>query len=522
MGINLNQQSTVAELFQHLDTQRHIHLERARQCSALTIPSLLPPEGHDENHHLPTPYQSVGAEGVNTLASKLLLSLFPPNTPFFRISIDAYVIEDLKKKLGEKDFKTRVESKLGNIERAIQDFIETRAIRIPCFKALRHLIVTGGALVYLPDSGDMKIYRLDQYVVKRDPFGNVIQIVIQEKMHPDALDEELYSEIENEIEKSKRDKTVDLYTNVYLDPENNTMYKVEQEVAGKKLEGSEGTYKAEELPWIVLRWTDAEGEAYGRGHVEEFLGDLISLESLSQSIVEGSAALAKLLFLINPNGVTDPEDLENAPNTGCVPGRDEDVTALQANKYADFKVTMETANKIEQRLSRVFLSFTSIQRDAERVTAQEIRYMAQQLEDALGGIFSILSLEFQYPLVKRIMAIMRSQNMLPKLPNGITMQITTGMEALGRGHDLNKLMQFTEILQATGDPKVWERVKKNDYIRRAANALGIDTDGLIVSDEEWAAMQNQQHQANVMEQAIPGVVQEGAKAVAQGAVQNKK
>ena len=41
-----------------------------------------------------------------------------------------------------------------------------------------------------------------------------------------------------------------------------------------------------------------DGESYGRGRVEEFIGDLKSLEALSQALVEGSAAAAKVVFTV--------------------------------------------------------------------------------------------------------------------------------------------------------------------------------------------------------------------------------
>ena len=58
-------------------------------------------------------------------------------------------------------------------------------------------------------------------------------------------------------------------------------------------------------------------------------------------------------------------------------------------------------------MSYAFLLHTAIQRDAERVTAQEIRYMAEQLETAMGGVYSLLSQEFQLPLVKILMKRMQ-------------------------------------------------------------------------------------------------------------------
>jgi hypothetical protein len=69
---------TAESRWTRLQSKRHAVLERARDCAALTIPALVPPEGHDDNNVLPTPYQSLGARGVNNVASKLLMSLFPP------------------------------------------------------------------------------------------------------------------------------------------------------------------------------------------------------------------------------------------------------------------------------------------------------------------------------------------------------------------------------------------------------------------------------------------------------------
>jgi len=75
-------------LYTKLSGQRFPYIKRGRDASALTIPSILPAEGHNGASALPTPYQSVGARGVNNLAAALLLSLLPPNSPFFRLVVE--------------------------------------------------------------------------------------------------------------------------------------------------------------------------------------------------------------------------------------------------------------------------------------------------------------------------------------------------------------------------------------------------------------------------------------------------
>ena len=93
--------------YENYASDRYTFLARAREAAAITIPSLLPKEGHTGSSILPTPFQSVGARGVNNLASKLLLSLLPPNAPFFRLVIDDAELEQM------------VESQKGAVEEAL-------------------------------------------------------------------------------------------------------------------------------------------------------------------------------------------------------------------------------------------------------------------------------------------------------------------------------------------------------------------------------------------------------------------
>ena len=54
--------------FELLAAEREVYLTRARECATLTIPTLIPASGSGKNSNFPTPYQGVGARGVNNLA----------------------------------------------------------------------------------------------------------------------------------------------------------------------------------------------------------------------------------------------------------------------------------------------------------------------------------------------------------------------------------------------------------------------------------------------------------------------
>ena len=91
-----------AARYEKLATERETFLNRGRECAKLTIPALHPDAGHSSSSILHTPYQGIGARGVNNLASKLLLSLLPPNTPFFRFVLDDFTAMELAQQPGAR------------------------------------------------------------------------------------------------------------------------------------------------------------------------------------------------------------------------------------------------------------------------------------------------------------------------------------------------------------------------------------------------------------------------------------
>ena len=94
--VNKDDKSNIESQYEKLSINRETYIERAREASELTIPHLFPPKGANEATTYPTPYQSVGSRGVTNLASKLMLALFPPQAPFFRLDIDDLIYKQLE------------------------------------------------------------------------------------------------------------------------------------------------------------------------------------------------------------------------------------------------------------------------------------------------------------------------------------------------------------------------------------------------------------------------------------------
>ena len=134
--------------------------------------------------------------------------------------------------------------------------------------------------------------------------------------------------------------------------------------------------------------------------------------------------------------------------------------------------------------------------------------LSQELEAALGGLYSLLSQELQLPIVSRLMDKMSRDKRLPKIPKDIVKPtIVTGVEALGRGNDLNRLDIFLAgANQVVGPQAVTQYLNVSDYFKRRATALGIETEGLIKTEEEiQQAMQQQQMMEMAQKLGAPAV-----------------
>lgn len=515
-----------------LAQDREPYLERARLCSELTLPYLIPPDDLPKGAKLKQPYQSVGASGVTNLASKLLLSMLPPNEPCFRLRIDNLEFEREQEQM-DKNFKAQVDKALSRVEQAVIGDIETKGDRPVVYEGNQHLIIGGNVLYHDDEDKGLRLIPLSKFVTMRDPSGQVIEIIIKETVtlcslpadfaeklrknneedSPDKKDSQKQYHLSADFRKDEQEE-VELYTCVTL--EDDDKWHVFQECRGHVIDGTDGTYKRYECPYIPVRMYQIAGENYGRSFVENYLGDLISLESLEQALLEASAISARMLFLVNPNSVTDTEQLVNAPNGGVVTGLATDVTVLQTQKQADLQVVQQEVMTLKDNLRTAFLMVDGIRRDAERVTAEEIRVMAQELEANLGGVYTVISQEFQLPYITGRMARLTDARKLPPLPQDeIKPTIVTGFEAIGRGNDKQKLLEFLTTLTETLGEHAFSLININNAVSRLASSMGINPEGLIKTEEEQMqerqqamAQQQEMQQADMAKQVSPEIIKQ--------------
>ena len=109
----------------------------------------------------------------------------------------------------------------------------------------------------------------------------------------------------------------------------------------------------------------------------------------------------------------------------------------------------------------------------------------------MGGLYSQLTQELQLPLVKRLVFILQRTNKVPDFPRGedgeslIHPKPITGMEAIGRGDDRNKLLEFIEASRnALGPEVLTQYINMEEALRRLAASSSIDTTNLVKTPEQ--------------------------------------
>jgi hypothetical protein len=480
---------TAKDVYKALLASREKLEQEWRDCSMLTLPYVFPDDDLDESTMLPTPYNSIGPSAVNTLASKLLLALLPPTGNFFRLLPNEEDVEGF-----EKEALDQLDKELSKLEQDVNTVINTQALRVPLYEALKLLIITGNTLLYKIPGGSIKVFSPYQYVVNRDYAGNPITMCIKEKVSKRVLPKnivEMVTEAEDTAEKDKKD--LEIYT--IIQRVDRDKYEMFQEINGFVLETSIKTYNQNTLPYLPLRWTSIANENYGRGLVEQYLGDLRSLEGLTQMIVEGGGIMAKTVFGLKPAASTKIEDLNNAANGDFVEGDlEKDVTVLQVNKAADLKVPYDLMMSLEQRLAKAFLLLQGQVRDSERTTATEVRAVANELEMALGGTFSVLSQELQLPLLRLLL-----DEIEPKILEVTTPTISTGISAISRERDYQNLNTLASTIVQFGPEAAGQYLDMSKFFSKIAIALGMEPDEIVKSQEQ---IQAEQQQAMAAQQAM--------------------
>ena len=470
-------------------------INRCADYAQWTIPAVFPKQLHSGvgNQTVEYDYQSMGAMLVNKLASKLAQTLFPTNTSFFKLQLVT------PNGAEENEEVARVISKL---ELAACQLLFRNAEYARIVQAIRLLVVTGNALL-IRTQGSLRVMSLHNYVVRRNAFGDVLDIVTKESLYARELAPE-YAKVLNIDVVQDPERVLELYTKcclVYSDTEGEPPHWLVQQEINGQLIGEESTYPFELCPYIPVVWGLSTGDNYGRGIVEEYAGDFIKMSELSAALTTYELESCNVRYVVDPASTLDLKAAQESQTGDFVSGSPNGVSALELGEFQKIQALSQELQAVFSRLAQAFM-YTNNQRDAERVTAYEIQTNAMEAEEALGGVYSQLSHAMHLPLAYLLCNEVNPQFWAQYLRGQWQLNIITGMQALGRSAELQQWLLLTQSISLVVPTlqQISPRFNTEKIIDIFMLGHGLSQDGVMLTGrqlEEKMALYQAQQEATV-------------------------
>lgn len=485
--------TTASSFWQEREGKRSNMLLRLERYAAMTIPKVLHPESYDQSNDPDTQdYQSLGAQGTTHLSNKLMLAMFAPSRPFLKLQASEKFLKEAAAKANITE--TQVNAVLVQGERRAIKKLDSLAQRPKLFQVMRSLIVVGNCLLVL-EKKSMRVMSIRNYVVKRNVKGEVIELCIREKVLFNELDPAVQTQL---AMRYTGDSEVYFYK--WLKRQENGQMAMTQWVEDMQLpEKFNGRWAIDKCPYQVLTWDLSDDADYGTGLVEEYARDFEAVSVLSEAIVNGGVLSAEFRWMVNPNGITSVEDVANSNNGDALPGLEQDVKPVSGGNPKALEVLAQSLDRWERRISRGFLMGSAIIRDAERVTQEEVRMTANELETAYGGVYSTLAASLQKPV--GVWLLDASDFSLQGTQIEVT--IVTGLDALSRNGDLeNFRLAVSDLAQISQLPEPLQKRLRFDEVKSfIGQGRNVDLDKFFITDEEYAKV-IEQEQASRMVEAV--------------------
>lgn len=490
------------DVYGYLCKGREVVVETSREMAELTIPSVFPPEGYKVGEKLPGNNQSVGAQCVNTLASKLMFMAFPPGQP---IAIFEPVETALQAEIDrDPQLYGRIQLALSRLEESHRKRFQLTPLATAYVGYIKLLLVSGNALWKHVKLNSPTYHRCTDYVVSRAANGHPMVTIHKEKVRVATLPEDVQDMILSHDEKLadvpewEREATIYSVCKFKGNPssdneEGSWLYWEEYE--GRLIEGSEVETDYDDCPmwpgWLIPVY----GDNWGRSYCEEYRGDLYTVEANSSSLNDGAALAAWALTFVTPGARTSIRQVKKAPNLSILSGNAADVTTYRTEKGADFNFVSNHLQGVVRRLGSAFLLFSAMRREGERVTKEEVERTGAELDQAMGGLYTEIAQTQQRRIIMRAINLHTEEdpNNIPAMPKDLVrVGVITGTDAMGRNRDATTLTTFARAMRETFPTE--DTLNSDDFGNRLAAALGIKPEGLVKTAEQRQAEQQQQLQ----------------------------
>ena len=474
--------------------ERTTYLDLFEKYAGWTIPALFPQE-YAFADEVQSDYQSFGAQAVNNLANKIVTTLFHPVRPFFRAKVPEKYIRS-----GEIN-PDDMESELTALEKKCMERFAEKDGRTAMTNLILQLIVTGNGLLHELPNEKYRVFSYRDYDATFDTWGNMAHCIVREWTNVNMLSAE-HAKICIKEGKDPNDM-VQVFTGIRRIAMG--YYLVWQEIEDYAiLSDGYGVYSEETVPWKPQRLMSMANRHAGIGLVEQFAGDFHKLSKLALADLDILAIITDVKTLVKPGGKTKVADLNSSLPGAYLPGQPEDLHSHMHDMRNQGDFVDKKTQEVIRRLSQVFLLNSNVIRDAERVTAEEVRYIANELDQVHGGMYSMLARSLQRPIA---LGLMRDVNVAFK---DFKPLIITGLESLSRMSELDSYRGLIGDLSLIGQSlqgphAAWINLEK--LTTKFASGWGIDVNDVMYTPQEKAAEDERKLRLQAQISAAEGIGQ---------------
>lgn len=487
---------TIKGTFMRLDGLRTERLEASEQFAYFTIPSVFPRTDTSDNSVGVGMLDSIGSAAANHFANKLVTTLFSPNRPFFRLmpdgsSPDVKAINEALEGDDEEDKKAAklamedLRGKFVRVEKDSVRYLERIGYRTSATNAAKLLIITGDVVIRSTKGLPSVAYSMRDYVAQKDVAGRDTLLIIRDTVVYGTLSESQKDALAAGGKKDLNDSSeVSIYTRLKLTEDGR--YHVTMAIEDVDLEDTNRFVTTKDSPFTHLSWNLSKGENYGRGLVEDFSGSFHIIDEFTNFQAKMGAKIADLKILVDPTAGVDVDQLNSSESGTYVAGKPGSVQNMASGLDAGMQYIENILNTHRRQISTAFLYQAGATRDAERVTAEEIRENAAELEIAHGGVYSRFASDWQTKAAYEAL-----EGVEEKPGDVVEPQIMTGMDSLSRTGEMQAVriwMQDLSMLQTVPeDMRMW--IKGDQFTKYTAIQRGVDHGAFIKTAEEVQAEQ---------------------------------
>ena len=271
----------------------------------------------------------------------------------------------------------------------------------------------------------------------------------------------------------------------------------------KKFMISQNSYA--EFPCCTPRWTKTTGELYGRGPGFQMLPDIMMLNAMMLTVIQGAQKTVDPPLIVEDDAVIGQVRLTPAGLT-IIRAGSKKPEPLITNARIDFGQQM--LEDVRKRIKSGFhLDQLQLPQETPQRTAEEIKQIVEEQMRLMGPVLGRMHFELLRPLIKRLWGIMSRRNMFPPIPAELRGKkfIARYSSLLARAQRVQEMLNIQRAIVtlqpiAQMRPDIMDNVKLDELTKEVLSCCGVP-ERLMPTDQELRKIRaNQQKAAQELKQ----------------------